>query len=58
MAVTVILIMIHSNLRLTEIHRAAIDTSQQRIGILTIKTSTKKGPAGKVTVCLRRISKK
>ncbi|KAA6366539.1 MAG: hypothetical protein EZS28_037935 [Streblomastix strix] len=57
-AVVIILVMIYSNLRLTEVQRASIDSTQISQGKIIISTVTKKGPAGPVIITLNRMKQK
>jgi hypothetical protein len=55
MSITIILIMIYTNLRLAEIMRSKIDTSQIKDGKIIIETMILKKPAGPVKIILRKM---
>jgi hypothetical protein len=53
MSIVIILIMIYTNLRLSEIHRASVDLSEIQIGRIKLKTIIKKNPKVTVNLTLR-----
>ncbi|KAA6359267.1 MAG: hypothetical protein EZS28_045206, partial [Streblomastix strix] len=57
MTIIMILIMIYTNLRLKELHRANIDLIKLDEGIITIETIVKKGETGTVKLTIRSSEK-